>query len=95
MLVKKIGDNYEFESPTKDGAFIVKLIITRTGEEKLSTMPVYVHTGLEAQNLPPGTIRTAIGEERWQNFVRMKEEGFSSMFIDPHAGGSGVTKLTS
>jgi hypothetical protein len=95
MVVRKVHDNYEFEIPTVDAAFTVKLTITATGEERLSTTSVRVPTVLLAQDLEAGTIRMAIGEECWQKFVHMREEGFPTMFMDPHAAGVRSHKLTS
>jgi hypothetical protein len=97
MLVKKIADAYEFQSPTTDGAFIVKLILTPDGREQVSTIPVGSPTVLDTRHLEPGTIRTVIGEERWRNFVRMKEDAVAAMFIDPSTAGAGsrLHKFTS
>jgi len=70
-----------------DGAFIVRLILTDNGEEKLETVPVGVTVSCIAHDLEPGTIEKAIGEVRWKNFLKMKEGGISTMFIDPHFKG--------
>lgn len=85
MLVKRIEKGYEFESPTTDGAFIVRLTLRDNGEEKLETVPVGVSVAFRPSDLEPGTIEKALGEERWQNFSNMKAEGISTMFIDPHS----------
>jgi len=88
MLVKKVGNGYEFTSPTIDGTFLVKLTLTDRGEEKLNTVCLAVAVSLTPRKLKPGTIRKAIGEERWANFARMKKRtGTSTMFIEPHGKG--------
>ena len=83
MLVKKIVSGFEFESPTINGAFLVKLSLLDNGEELLETIPVGVPVSYEPRQLKPGTIEKSIGSKRWNNFVRMKDEGISTMFIDP------------
>lgn len=87
MLVKRVKNGYEFENPTTDGIFIVRLTLTDNGEEKLETVPVGVAVSFIARDLEPGTIEKAIGEVRWQNFLNMKKGGISTMFIDPHFKG--------
>ena len=83
MLVKKIDSGFEFESPTINGAFMVKLTLEDSGNELLETIPVGVPVTFEPRELKPGTIEKSIGSKRWSNFVRMKEEGINTMFIDP------------
>lgn len=83
MLVKKIVSGFEFESPTINGAFLVKLSLMDNGDELLETIPVGVSVSYKPRELKPGTIEKSIGAKRWNNFVRMKEEGMESMFIDP------------
>ncbi len=87
MLVKRIEKGFEFESPTSNGAFIVKLTLTDNGEETLETLPVGVPVAFTPRNLEQGTIEKTVGEERWKNFLKMKEGEISTMFIDPHAKG--------
>ena len=87
MLVKRINNYYEFLSSSFDGAFIIKLTLTDKGKERLVTIPVGVPVSFTPRDLEPGTIRKAIGEERWENFLRMKESGIFAMFIDPHYKG--------
>ena len=84
MLVEKIKGDYRFTSPTTDGAFMVMLTLTSKKEELLNTVSVALSASFPQRKLKPGTIRTAIGEERWQNFLRMKKLKLKSMFIDPH-----------
>lgn len=88
MLVRRVKNGYEFESPTNDGAFIVRLMLTDSGKEKLETCPVGVAVSFKARVLPPGTIKNAIGPERWKNFLHAREKGIATMFIDPHKPGS-------
>ncbi|MBP7830469.1 MAG: hypothetical protein KA248_11175 [Kiritimatiellae bacterium] len=87
MLVEKIGKDYRFTSPTVDGAFVVKLTLTSAKEERLNTLSVALSASFPARKLKPGTIRAAIGEERWKNFMRMKKLGLASMFIEPQKKG--------
>lgn len=82
MLVKKIKSGFEFESPTVNGAFLVKLFLMDNGEELLETVPVGVPVSYEPRKLKTGTIEKSIGMDRWGNFVRMRDEGISTMFID-------------
>jgi hypothetical protein len=98
MLLTKVNSHYEFQSPSIDGAFLVKLILNDKQEEKLVTRLVSVPTFFAPRNLEPGTIRKVIGEEGWQQFLRMKEQGTESLLIDPqNLSGTGVTsrKMTS
>ena len=90
MLVRKIGDTYEFESLTTDSAFLVKFILTDSGEEKLTTLPIGVDVVFTPKNLKPGSIKETIGDIRWQNFLRMKDKGIDTMFIDPQKEGIGT-----
>ncbi|MBU0676900.1 MAG: hypothetical protein KJ626_02195 [Verrucomicrobia bacterium] len=87
MQVKKIDGDYEFTCSTDDGAFLVKLILTADGEEHLNTQPTNAPMTFPPRILKPGTIRKAIGEERWENFERMKDKDFPVMFIDSHDKG--------
>ncbi len=83
MLVKKIDKGFEFESPTLNGAFMVKLTLMDNGDELLETVPIGVAVAYEPRKLDSGTIEKSIGKIRWSNFVRMKDEGIKTMFIDP------------
>jgi len=83
MLVKKTDTGFEFESLTINGAFLVKLTLGDNGKEFLETIPVGVPVHYEPRDLKPGTIEKSIGSARWGNFVRMKDEGINTMFIDP------------
>ena len=87
MLVKKTDGNYEFSCPTVDGEFLVKLILTADGQEQLNTQPTNAPNTFPPRILESGTIRKAIGEERWNNFQTMKEKGIDEMFIDSHKKG--------
>ena len=83
MLVKKIDSGFEFESPTINGAFLVKLSLMDNGDELLETIPVGVPISYEPRVLKAGTIEKSIGVKRWANFTRMREESINTMFIDP------------
>jgi hypothetical protein len=83
MIVKKISQGYEFESPTINGAFMVKLTLFDNGNELLETIPMGVPVSYEPRELKSGTIEKYIGTKRWSNFIRMKDEGIRTMFIDP------------
>lgn len=83
MLARSFENGYQFESPTINGAFIVKLTLTDEGEERLETVPVGVAVKFEPRILPEGTIEKVIGPERWRNFLSMKEKRIATMFIDP------------
>lgn len=87
MLVKKIANGYEFESPTKDGTFIVKLTLDNNGEETLETLPIGVPVSFTPCKLSKGTIKKTIGDAKWNNFIKMKDQGIKTMFIDPHSNG--------
>lgn len=86
MLVERINTEYRFTSPTVDGAFLVKLTL-KGKEERLNTISVALSASFPQRKLKPGTIRKAIGEERWKNFMRMKKLKLATMFIEPHAKG--------
>lgn len=86
-MVVKTDSSYEFSCPTVDSAFLVKLILTKEGEEQLNTQPMNAPTTFPPRVLEPGTIRKAIGEDRWKNFLVMKEKGITEMFIDSHKKG--------
>ncbi len=85
MLVKRTESGYEFTTPTTDGAFIVTLLLTYSGEETLHTVPVGVPVSFTELKLKPGTIEKALGAERWSNFQRMKKLDVPMMFIDRHS----------
>lgn len=87
MHVKKVNGDYEFTCSTTDGEFIVKMILMENGGERLNTQPVENPGIFPARDLEPGTIAKAIGSERWENFLRMKDKGFDTMFIDSHKQG--------
>jgi hypothetical protein len=85
MIVKKIEDGYEFSTYTNDGAFLVTLTLSDAGAETLSTVPVGVPVSFVPLKLKRGTIKKAIGEDRWKNFLRMKTLDVTTMFIDRHS----------
>ena len=86
MMARKIENGYQFESTTADGAFIVRLILGDDGSETLASYPVGVPVTFKPRQLESGTIQQAIGPERWENFLSMKEKGIATMFIDPYRG---------
>ncbi len=83
MIAKRVEGGYQFESPTINGVFIVKLTLTNDGEERSETCTTKLKFCLPSQSLHPGTIEKVIGSERWNNFIKMKEKGIEKMFIDP------------
>jgi len=85
MIVKKTDDGYEFSTHTSDGAFLVTLTLTDTGGETLRTVPVGVAVSFTPLKLKRGTIKKAIGEQRWKNFLRMRKLAIPTMFIDRHS----------
>ena len=85
MIVKQIDQGYEFSTYTSDGAFLVTLTLSDTGAETLRTVPVGVPVSFTPLKLKRGTIRKAIGHERWQNFLRMRKLAIPTMFIDRHS----------
>ena len=85
MIVKKTDDGYEFSTPTSDGAFLVTLTLTDSGVETLCTVPVGVRVSFTPLKLKKGTIKKAIGKERWKNFLRMRTLDIPTMFIDRHS----------
>jgi hypothetical protein len=86
MLVQKIKGGYQFTSITFDCAFIIKLTLPHDGKERLETCPVGAKGKFKPRILPRGTIKKAIGPERWKNFLSMKEKNIDKMFIDPYRG---------
>jgi len=87
MQVRKVNGDYEFTCSTVNSEFVVKLILTADGKEQLNTQPTNAPTTFPPRVLEPGTIRKAIGEDRWENFERMRKKGFPVMFIDSHEKG--------
>ena len=85
MIVKKIDSGYEFSTYTNDGAFLVTLTLTDAGVETLNTVPVGVPVSFTPLKLKRGTIKKAVGKERWKNFLRMKKLAIPTMFIDRHS----------
>ncbi len=84
MLARKADNGYQFESPTINGVFIVKLHLQDDGGEKLETCSSSMSVCFERVDLEPGTIEKIIGPERWKNFLDMKERGLEKMFVDPY-----------
>ncbi len=85
MIVKQTGEGYEFLSYTCDGAFLVTLSLTHKGLETLCTVPVGVPVSFTPLKLKQGTIKKAIGQQRWRNFLRMRKLAIPTMFIDHHS----------
>ncbi|HUJ11160.1 MAG TPA: hypothetical protein VL171_14155 [Verrucomicrobiae bacterium] len=85
MIVKKTDDGYEFSTHTSDGAFLVTLTLSDKGVETLSTVPVGVAVAFTPLKLKRGTIKKAIGEQRWKNFLRMRKLEIPTMFIDRYS----------
>lgn len=84
MLAIKVEDGYQFESPTINGVFIVKLHLLTDGREKLETCSSSMSVCFDRVDLEPGTIEKIIGPQRWKNFIEIKEKGLEKMFIDPY-----------
>jgi len=84
MLVQRMKGGYQFTSLTFDGAFIIKLTLPNNGKERLETCLVGSKGKFKPRILPRGTIKKAIGPERWKNFLLMKEKKIDKMFIDPY-----------
>ena len=82
MIVKKIDSGYEFSTYTNDGAFLITLTLTDKGAETLNTVPVGVAVSFVPLKLKRGTIKKAVGKERWKNFLRMRKLAIPTMFID-------------
>ena len=79
MIVKKTDNGYEFLAYTSEGAFLVTLTLSDTGAESLRTVPVGVPVSFTPLKLRRGTIKKAIGDQRWQNFIRMRKLAISTM----------------
>jgi len=86
MLAQRMKGGYQFTSLTFDGAFIIKLTLPHNGKERLETCLVGSKGKFKPRMLPRGTIKKAIGPERWKNFLSMKEKKIDQMFIDPYQG---------
>lgn len=83
MIAKKMEDGYQFESPTTNGFFIVKLALRDDGKETIETCSTVAGICFPKQDLTPGTIEKVVGPKRWENFLSMKEKGIDKMFVDP------------
>ena len=83
MIAKRVENGYQFESPTINGLFIVKLTLTDEGVELSEICTTKLKFCLPLQALHPGTIEKIIGSKRWKHFLEMKEKGIDNMFIDP------------
>lgn len=90
MIAKRIEGGYQLESPSINGIFVVKLILTESGEEKIETCSTAAGVCFPIQELDSGTIRRIVGPDRWKVFEEMKEKGIEQMFIDPQADGRRV-----
>jgi len=79
MIVKRIVRGYEFSTYTSDGGFLVKLTLRDSGAESLQLESVRARVTFKPVKLKRGTIRKAVGSQRWQNFVHVKKRTFSTM----------------
>jgi hypothetical protein len=86
MIVNKIDSGYEFLTYTRGGGFLIRLILSDTGEETLHTVSVRVPFSIKPVKLKRGTIKKAIGDQRWQTFIHMRKLAISTMFIDRPSG---------
>ena len=79
MIVNKIDSGYEFLTYTSDGGFLLRLTLSDTGAETLHTISVRTPLSIKPVKLRPGTIKKAIGDQRWHDFIRVKKRTFSTM----------------
>jgi len=79
MIVKRMDRGYEFSTYTNDGGFLVKLTLGDTGAETLQLVSVRARVTFKPVKLKRGTIKKAVGSQRWQNFIHVKKRTFSTM----------------
>jgi hypothetical protein len=81
MIVKKTKSGYEFLTYTSDEGFLVALTLGDTGAETLRLVSVRARITFKPVKLKRGTIKKAIGAQRWQNFIRTRKRTFSTMLM--------------
>jgi len=79
MIVNKTDTGYEFLTYTRGGGFLIRLILSDTGEESLHTVSVRVPFSIKPVKLKRGTIKKAVGEEHWHDFIQLKKRSFKTM----------------
>jgi hypothetical protein len=79
MIVNKIDSGYEFLTYTSDGGFLLRLTLSDTGAETLHTISLRVPLFIRPVKLRRGTIKKAIGDQHWRDFIRVKKRTFTSM----------------
>ncbi|MGD0650743.1 MAG: hypothetical protein ABSA97_06335 [Verrucomicrobiia bacterium] len=79
MIVKKTDNGYEFSTYTSEGAFLVTLTLSDAGAETIHMVSVRVPLSFTPLKLRRGTIKKAIGNQRWQNFIRMRKLAVSAI----------------
>ena len=81
MIVKKTDDGYEFLTYTSDEGFLVTLILGDTGAETLRLVSLRARVSFKPVKLKRGTIKKAVGSQRWKNFIRVRKRTFSTLLL--------------
>jgi len=81
MIVKKTDSGYDFLTYTSDGGFLVTLTLGETGAETLHLVSVRVPVSFKPVKLKRGTIKKAIGGQRWEDFISVRKHDFSTMLM--------------
>ena len=81
MIVNKTDGGYEFLTYTNDGGFLIRLTLSNTGAETLHTISVRVPLSIKPVKLRRGTIKKAIGDQRWHDFIRVRKRTFDKMLM--------------
>jgi len=79
MIINKTDSGYEFLTYTNDGGFLLRLTLSDTGTETLHTISVRTPLTIKPVKLRRGTIKKAIGNQRWHDFIRVKKRTFKMM----------------
>jgi hypothetical protein len=81
MIVNKTEKGYEFLTYTTDEGFLVTLTLRDSGAETLHLESLRAPVSFKPVKLKRGTIKKALGSQRWQNFNRMKKRAFSTTLL--------------
>lgn len=81
MIVKKTCGGHEFLTYTSEGGFLVTLTLGDTGAETLHLVALRARVSFKPVKLKRGTIKKAIGVQRWQNFIRMSKARDSMLLL--------------
>ena len=81
MIVNKTDSGYEFLTYTSDGGFLIRLTLSNTGVETLHTISVRVPLSIKPVKLKRGTIKKAVGDQRWHDFTRVRKLTFEKMLM--------------